>query len=757
MRKLACGALAFSAAIFAANYILPRPWLPFLALVLAISGFALVLFKRRWLLGFEIALISAAVGMGVFFIHSTFTAVPAEKLSGAELEIEAVILDYPHVYEDYCRVDICLTGENTPRLKAVLYDNEKALAEAVPGQHISLRASLRAADTRYGEDYDYYYSKGIYLIANSKSETELGHISSALFSLPARIRHGIINTLDMLFPEDTAAFMRSVMLGDKSGLYDDAGLYSDLSRAGLMHVAAVSGMHMAYIATFAQTLFGRGRRGSLACIGLLWIFAFVSGETPSALRAAFMLTLLLLAPILRRENDALTSFSAILAVILLVNPYAAASVSLHLSFAAVAGLMCLCEWIENGICSIIKNDWLRVKLRKPIMAISASLAVMPFTMPLLAIHFGYVSLLSPVSSVLALWAVAVTFCGGFVCCALGAVLPAAGTALAWLVSWFARYVFLAAKLVSDMDFAVVYLDNPFMWTWFFLSLIAIAALFFVKGKPLAKLCYPIILCALLLVQANTLSRWYYSSSSGTMAVLDVGQGQSIAFIGNDSTAVVDCGGTGTVGNAGEVTGAYLKSRGVHSLDALVLTHLHSDHVNGVLMLMELVDVKDIYMPAAPQDDEGFLPRIEESAARHDSEIHFVDRDVVLQLGNLSLILYEPAAKGDANERCVMCKASLDDYSMLITADADISAENELAEEQELSDVDVLVAGHHGSRYSTGQALMNELEAKTAIISAGYNNYGHPTHEVLERLAAYGYDIYRTDLNGTVELRPQRQD
>jgi len=117
----------------------------------------------------------------------------------------------------------------------------------------------------------------------------------------------------------------------------------------------------------------------------------------------------------------------------------------------------------------------------------------------------------------------------------------------------------------------------------------------------------------------------------------------------------------------------------------------------------------------------------------------------------------PAAKGDANERCIMCKATLDDYSMLITADADISAENELAEEQELSDVDVLVAGHHGSRYSTGQALMNELEAKTAIISAGYNNYGHPTHEVLERLAAYGYDIYRTDLNGTVELRPQRQD
>lgn len=757
MRKLACAALSFSAAVFAANYILLRPWLPLLAAVLAISGISLVLFKRRWLLGFEIALISAAFGLSVFCVHSSFTAVPAGKLSGTEQEISAVVLDYPIVYDDYCKADIRLTGENTPKLKAVLYDDNRELENAAPGQHIRLTASLRAADTRYGEDYDYYFSKGIYLIANSKSSLEYGSADAAVFSFPVRIKHGLTELINTLFPADVGPFMSSLMLGDKSGLYDNAEVYSDLSRAGLMHLAAVSGMHMSFLALFIGLIFGRGRFGSFVSIPLLWLFALVSGASPSAVRAAFMLSLLLMAPVLRRENDPLTSLSAALALVLLGNPYAATSVSLHLSFAAISGVLCLSGPIYRSIQTLLKFDYIPPFIDRIMAVVSTSIAVIPFTMPILALHFGYVSVLSPISNVLAMWAIPVVFCGGFICCALGAVLPGVGSAAAWLLSWAARYIFLVAKLVSDIDFAVVYLDNPFMWLWFFLGLAAILAVLFMKAKGTVKLIYPLVLCSILLVQANVLSRWYYSSGSGTMAVLDVGQGQSLAFIGNDGAAMVDCGATGTNRNAGEKAGAYLKSRGVNYLDALVLTHMHSDHVNGVLTLLELVEVENIYMPSDPQDDEGYLPLIEESAKRHGSSIHFVAADTSLDYGNLALTLFEPSMKGQANERCVMCKVSLDDYSVLITADGDISAENELVGKHEFSDVDAFIVGHHGSRYSTGQALLESLCADTAIISTGYNNYGHPTHEVLERLAAYGYDIYRTDLNGTVEIRPQRQD
>ena len=753
MRKLAAAALSFSAAVFAANYILPLSWLIAAALILSAAALVLLTFRRKWLLGFEIGLFAAALGLAVFFIHAQFTAVPAKSLDSQELLIEAKLLDYPRVYEDYCSVEVKLTGENTPRLKALLYDNDMALKDALPGQYISLNAKLKSADIRYGEDYDNYYSKGIYFTLSSRGDIEIRGEGGDISTLPVRIRQAVIATVDSIFPADTAHFMRSVMLGDKSGLYEDTALYLSLSRAGFMHLAAVSGMHLAYLAVFLRLLLGSSRSSSLITIILLWLFVLVTGASPSAVRAGFMQTALLMAPIFRREDDPVTSLSAVLALVLLKNPYAACSISLQLSFAAMAGIMCFTDRISLALEHIAGDGALAERLRKPIGVVAASLSVMVFTMPIMALHFGYISVLSPISNVLALWAAPFIFCGGFICCAVGSVVPMLGTAAAWLLSWLARYFFLVSKLISDIDFAVVYLDNIFMWLWFGLSLACILSAIFVRLPLTVRLIYPIIMTALILAEANSLSRWYYASGNGTMAVLDVGQGQSIAGIYGDAAVVIDCGGKGSLDRAGDVTGAYLVSRGVNEIDALVLTHLHSDHANGVLTLMEMLDIENIYMPADPLDEEGLLQPILQSAEEHGTKVHYVWGDWEQRFGNIRLMLYKPATRGDANERCVMCRMSFDDFDMLITADAPTAAENELTERVDLPGTEVLIAGHHGSRYSTGQALLEELEAKIAVISCGYNNYGHPTYETLARLEAYGLEIYRTDLNSTVEIRP----
>lgn len=752
MRKLAAGALSFSAAIFAANYIVPLNCQLPLAAALLVLGCSLFAFRRKWLLGFEIGLISAAFALLVFTSHASHTHQSAHALDGAELEIEAVLLDYPRVYEDYCSVYIRLNGDNTPRLKAILYDNHMSIAEARPGQHISLTARLRPSDIRYGEDYDHYYSKGIYLIANSRSGAVLSGEGGGLSTLPVRIRQGIVNTVNTIFPEDAAHFMSSLMLGEKSGLYEDAALYTDLSRAGFMHIAAVSGMHIAILAGFLRLLLGGSRGSALVCIVLTWFFVLVTGASPSAVRAGFMQSALLLAPVVRRENDPLTSLSAVLALVLLANPYAAGSVSLQLSFAAMAGIMCFTDGISRAIASLL-SEASAERLRTAIGMLSMSLSVMVFTLPLMALHFGYVSILSPVSNVLALWVVPIVFCGGFISCALGALAPAAGMLAAGLVAWPARYIFLVAKLISDIDFAVVYLDNIFMWGWLGLSFMALAAVLFVKIPARARLIYPIAISAILLAEALSLAGNYYRSGKGTVAVLDVGQGQSIACIERNAAVLIDCGGKNSLENAGETAAAYLISRNVHQLDALVLTHLHSDHANGVLTLLELVDVKSIYMPENPLDEEGLLQPILESAERHGTEVRYVWGDWLRHFGGIDLQLYKPSARGDANERCVMCRLSLGDWDMLITADAPTAAENELLERVDLSGTEAFVAGHHGSRYSSGERLLAELNADTAIISVGYNNYGHPTYETLARLSAYGLDIYRTDLNKTVEIRP----
>lgn len=751
MRRLATAAAAFSAAVFAANYLLSAGWLPVLGAAFAVSALTLtVFFRGRHTRRAIIAMFAFAAGFGVFMLHSARTTVPARQLDGETVEMTAVLLDYPDIYDDYCRAEIRLGGA-LPHLRAILYDNDRALTAARPGQTIRLTAKLRAADTRWGKDYDYYNARGIYLTASAKSDIVIEPEARCSAALPAAARRAAAGRIMRIFPADTAHFMRSVMLGDKDGLYDDLPLYTALSRAGFMHVAAVSGMHVSFLVGLLRVLLGKSRRSSFICIAAVWVFAAVTGASASAVRAAFMQSLLLFAPVVRRENDPVTSLSTVLALVLLQNPHAAASISLQLSFGAMVGIFGFYEGINSALLGCVRSYNVRRVLEKPIGIVSCSLAVMVVTVPITAVHFGSVSVLSPVMNVAALWAVSLCFCGGYAACALSLLSVKLGTAAGWLVSWAARYIFAAAKLVSGVPFAVLYLDNVPAVCWLVLVYVLFIAAAFLRVSPTRRFVYPLAASAVTLALLFAFLRFDSSRGHGTAAVLDVGQGQSIAVLSGDAAVVVDCGGGGKTQRAGEIAGAYLLNRGHKRLDALVLTHLHSDHANGVRQLMELVDVGELILPAEPNDDDGLLAPILESAAAHGTPVVYVDRDMRLEAGGIKAELYAPAEAGDANERCVMCLLSLGSFDMLVTGDAPIAAECELIDKHDIRGVEVYVAGHHGSKYSSGDALLSSIGADTAVISVGYNNYGHPTPQALERLAANGYTVYRTDENGRIEV------
>lgn len=751
MRKLATAAAAFSAAVFAANYALPDNRLPALAAAAAVCALALsAFFRGKRTRGAIIALFAFAVGLGAFMLHSARTTAPACRLDGETVEVTAVLLDYPDIYDDYCRAEVRLGGA-LPRLRAILYDSGSTLAAAEPGQTVRLTAKLRAADTRWGKDYDYYNAKGIYLTLSAKSDIVILPKARSAAALPAIARNAAAGRIMRIFPSDTAHFMRSVMLGDKDGLYDDLPLYTALSRAGFMHVAAVSGMHVSFLVGALRVLLGKSRRSAFLCIGAVWVFVAVTGASASAVRAGFMQSMLLLAPVVRRENDPVTSLSTVLALVLLQNPHAAASISLQLSFGAMVGIFGFYGGVNSALLGCVRSSRARRRLEKPIGIAACSLAVMVVTAPLMAAHFGSVSVLSPVINVAALWAVSVCFCGGYAACALSLLSVKLGAAAGWLVSWAARYVFAAAKLVSGVPFAVLYLDNVPAVCW----LVAVYVLFimaeFLRVSAARRLIYPLAASAAALALLFAFLRFDSSSGRGTAAVLDVGQGQSIVALSGNAAVAVDCGGGGKTQRAGETAGAYLLNRGHKRLDALILTHLHADHANGVRQLMELVDVQMLVLPAEASDDDGLLAPILDSAAAHGTQVVYVDRDMRLEADGIVAELYAPADAGDANERCVMCLLSLGGFDMLVTGDAPIAAERELISTHDIRGVEVYVVGHHGSKYSSGEELLSTIGADTAVISVGYNSYGHPTPQTLERLAANGYSVYRTDESGRIEM------
>ena len=123
--------------------------------------------------------------------------------------------------------------------------------------------------------------------------------------------------------------------------------------------------------------------------------------------------------------------------------------------------------------------------------------------------------------------------------------------------------------------------------------------------------------------------------------------------------------------------------------------------------------------------------------------------------DLSLIDIEFIKSGygeDENESCLITRLELSGAQLLAMADASCRMEQRLVEEHDLSDTDVLVVSHHGSKYSNCDVLLAEARAELAVISVGYNYYGHPAEETLEALQTYGYNVLRTDLDGDIEIK-----
>lgn len=752
MRKLAIACGCFSAAVFLAQFILPISWLFPLALGLALSGIALVLLKRRWLLALIISLCAMAAGFYAFGMHSMLTIERAHELEGQEIYTSARVLTAPVAGSDWTRVEVALRIDEKRELNALLFDYDGRLINSRPGDQFKARFSLRAADTRYGEPYNSNPARGVYLIAYTRSRLyPTGH-RFTLRGLASAWNARLCDRIRSVFPEDTYAFFQALMLGEKSDLYEDEVLHLSLSRAGLMHMVAVSGMHIMFLVGMLRQLLGNTRRAALLSILLIWSFVLLTGATPSAVRAGFMQTIALLAPILGREEDPPTSLLFALALILLCNPFAAGSVSLQLSFASLAGIELFANRIRRSVLDAIPKA-LPGRMRNYLSSnIANSLGVLVFTTPLVGLYFGYVSVLSPLTNILTLWAVPICFGAGYLCCLVSLLFLPLAQLLAWIVSWLARWIIWIARVFSAPGFSCLYLCLKWNWLWLALVYVLFIVFSLLLRKSWLRWFCPTALAVFSLFAMLTATRLYYGNAPGYMTAIDVGQGQSLAVFSGEKTVLVDCGNINSLDDAGDETGAYLCSRGRESIDLLVLTHLHADHADGVTRLMAYLPVREILIGPDMEDPNELIPQIREAARRNGTKIRILREDRCESIGAIRVSLFTPGASGDINERCVTAKITIGSYDMLITGDINMTAERELLAEHALHDIELLIVGHHGSKYASSPELLEEIGADIAIISCGFNNFGHPTPETLERLADSGYTVYRTDQDGTFELR-----
>lgn len=183
------------------------------------------------------------------------------------------------------------------------------------------------------------------------------------------------------------------------------------------------------------------------------------GSPLSAIRAGIMISLLMLAPVLGRINDRATTLSFALTLILITNPFSAGSVALQLSFGAVAGMFLFSQPIYAYFSKKFSPPRAFGAVWNYIIAtLSSSLAVTVFTFPLLAVHFGYITLLAPMMNILCLWAISFLFVGGFAVCAVGLVLSAPASWLAAVLSCLVRYIAFVVEYAAKLPITALYME-----------------------------------------------------------------------------------------------------------------------------------------------------------------------------------------------------------------------------------------------------------------------------------------------------------
>ena len=386
-----------------------------------------------------------------------------------------------------------------------------------------------------------------------------------------------------------------------------------------------------------------------------------------------------------------------------------------------------------------------------ISTLSATLGASVLTVPLVACYFNTCSLISPLANLLTLWAVGFVFVGGLLAGGAACVWPGLGRVLAVPVTVLVQYVNKVVELMAVPNLSALSMECLLYRLWLvFLYLLLFAAVV-IKGKkrPLLPVCMGVCTLTLAVLLMGIVTRM----GDMLVAALDVGQGQSIALFQNNLFALVDCGGNRGE-NAGDIAADYFQSRGVSRLDFLILTHYHDDHANGVSRLLERMEVGKIFLPDV-EEDSPLRQEILALARQENIEVYMVTQDLEITTDEGQFLrIYAPVEQaGESNELGLAVLADGGSFRALVTGDMGAAGEERLLKLAGLSQVELLVAGHHGSDTSTSQALLDAICPQLALISVGEGNtYGHPSPETVAKLETAGARVYRTDLDGTIEIR-----
>ena len=566
---------------------------------------------------------------------------------------------------------------------------------------------------------------------------------------PLRVRGWILERSVQLFGA-SAGVLDALLLARREGLGFD--LTESFARAGVAHLLAISGFHVGVVATvlFLLTLplpVRAARRPLYTAVGVLGYLALIGFPT-AATRAGLFLMALACARATGRPVLTQAVMSGALLVLLWVRPELLFSVGLQLSFAGVLGLSISRGPIERALSDLPIPRGL-------LSPIATGLAASLWTAPLVGWHFGTVSWIGVLLSVILTPWVALIIVGGLGALALSVVSSPAGAALAGPTDWATQALVRTVAWVSDFPWVALEVSRP--------SLVAVmmGALLGARLSRGASATVRVLLVVALGASLPGLIPTLRDTGVRAgieLVALDVGKGDAIAIrTPRGRWMLVDTGGRTARWDAGrDRIVPYLKARGVRSLDLLLLSHADLDHTGGAASVIRALRPRQIVDPGVPVPSDPYRALL--ATARERGIPWVVGRaGQAFEVDGVRLVVLSPGwvdPTAGVNDQSLVLLVDFGRFEALLTGDVSAAIEEGLAL-PEHDRVEMLKVGHHGSRTSSGGAFLERLRPELAVISVGARNrYGHPDPGVLGRLVASGAYILRTDRDGDVRIRAE---
>jgi competence protein ComEC len=600
------------------------------------------------------------------------------------------------------------------------------------------------------------------LAPDSLRDWSPGSVGSRVSLGLVRLGGWVQRRLATLFPRSSSLAV-ALVWARKDGLSPETR--EAFARAGTAHLLAISGFHVGVVAgvllvVLSSTGLSHPLRYSLASTGV-WAYVAAIGFPNAAVRAAVLLSILSLGRIRNRRVASLGALASAFLGFLLVDPGALINVGFQLSFAGALGLVAgyrpLSSWFS-----------IRSGGKIPLVlcgGLGAGAAATLATMPLVAWHFGRVSLIGIPVTLLLTPLVAAVIPGIFLSLVFSTIHLGGGSFLASGVEVLLGLMWALVDWASALPLASIWVSRPVLASC--MVALGLGCVLILAGRgawPAAVRGWRprqiLLVAAAVGIVTAPLSDAILLKGSMEIVVLDVGQGDATLLRSPGGRWVlVDAGPRTRTFDAGEQRVLpYLRKRGIGSLDLVILTHPDMDHVGGAARVLQEVPVTSVLDPGLPAGSDVFLDALRAADATDRPWITVRAGDS-LSLGGMAIRVLAPedslpgVDEEGNNAASVVLEIRFGAFAAILAGDAPALSEGVFLPRIRSERVQLLKVGHHGSSTSTTPALLRRIHPMVALISAGRRNrFGHPHPEVLSLLAEHDVQVFRTDRHGTLTVR-----